>query len=106
MVSGCLPLDILGGIITLIPKSKIAPNLLPNEYFKLIRPITLLDCDGQLIMSVLAGRLSEALDSVIDFSQGAFLKNRSIQDIVIAMLDAQSYAEISNLPGAILGLDW
>lgn len=109
MAGGDLSYSMLGGLITLLPKgtqSNNAENIPHTDFFKKLRPITLIDCDVKLIMSVVASKLTKALNPIIGPEQSAFLPDRSIFDVVITMLEVQAYAEHTNYPSFILGLDW
>ena len=101
-----VPSSMLLGLISLVPKGDINTSLDFQTYFKQFRPITLLDCDSKIILLAFAMRLSTALPDIIGPEQSAFLPNRSIMDIIITVLDAQSYAEMVDSVGVLLGLDW
>lgn len=75
--NGVINKGLKNAFITLIPKGE-GPTELSH-----FRPICLVGCVYKLLAKVLAGRLKEALPEIIGDSQGAFLKNRQILDVVL-----------------------
>ena len=69
--------ELLQGVICLLSKPGQSQEELSGY-----RPITLLNCDVKLIMSILSGRLQLPLDYLIDLGQSAFLRGRDISDNV------------------------
>ena len=69
--------QLLDGVICLLAKPGQSQEELSGY-----RPITLLNCDVKLIMSILSGRLQLPLDYLIDIVQSAFLRERDISDNV------------------------
>ena len=88
------------GILCLIPKP--GQGLCELTFF---RPITLLNCDAKLVMSVMANRLQRPLDYVIDITQSAFLRGRDISDNVRYHLGLSARLRELGLPGWLLHSD-
>ena len=63
--------------ICLIPKKEDALTV------RNFRPISLINCSFKLITKLLADRLALVMDSLIDFSQTAYIKDRLILDNVV-----------------------
>lgn len=63
--------------IILIPK--IAEALTIQQH----RPVSLINCSFKIISKIIANRLVAVLDSLIDTSQRAFIKGRSIFDNIV-----------------------
>lgn len=69
-----LPPTMTQGLIALIPKPKKDVLLIDNW-----RPICLLNNDYKILALLLAKRIREVLDSIIDEAQSGFMRNRQIQ---------------------------
>jgi len=63
--------------ITLLPKKDDA--IIVRNF----RPISLINCSYKLITKLLAYRISNVMDSIIDLSQTAYIKGRFILDNVV-----------------------
>jgi len=61
------------GVITLIPKPGKDPLLVTN-----FRPITLLNCDYEILSKVINNRLCSLLPKLIKNDQTGFIKGRNI----------------------------
>uniref|UniRef100_A0A096MC09 Reverse transcriptase domain-containing protein n=1 Tax=Poecilia formosa TaxID=48698 RepID=A0A096MC09_POEFO len=81
-VRGTLPATLTQGLTTLIPKPKKYILLLDNW-----RPICLLNNDYKILALVLAKRLKNALQDIIDESQSGFMKGRHISNNIRLILD-------------------
>ena len=73
--------------VTLIPK----PNVLSIDNW---RPISLLNNDYKIIALILARRLKEVIDKVIDEKHSGFLRGRHISNNVILVLDVLDYSDL------------
>jgi exonuclease III len=99
MHEGRLPNSMQNGIITLIPKNG-DHTLLSNW-----RPITLLNTDYKLITKCLAGRIISVLPDLITSDQSFCVPNRTIHTNLHLIRDAIEYANMHNLPLAVISLD-
>ena len=70
------------------------------------RPLSLTNCDYKILTFVFAKRLGNVLDSIINFDQVAYLKERYIGTSIRNILDLYEYCESSNSPGALLLMDF
>jgi Reverse transcriptase (RNA-dependent DNA polymerase) len=61
----------------LIPKA--SENITIDKF----RPISLINCSLKIITKFLANRLSSVIDTLIDFSQIIFIKDKNIHDNII-----------------------
>ena len=89
------------GLITCLPKSGKAPNLLKNW-----RPFSLLNTTYKIISSVLTTRLQKVLNRIISPEQKGFLEGRSISDCTRLMYDVIFSCEHNNIGGLILLVDF
>ena len=89
------------GLITCIPKSGKARNLIKNW-----RPITLLNTTYKLISSCLTNRLRPLLCRIISKEQKGFLENRSIADCTRLMYDLIFECQLKEISGLILLIDF
>ena len=89
------------GLITCIPKSGKARNLIKNW-----RPITLLNTTYKLISSCLTNRLRPLLCRIISKEQKGFLENRSIADCTRLMYDLIFECQFKKINGLILLIDF
>ena len=74
----------------------------PDSY----RPITLLNCDVKLVAKVMMLRMGNALDTVIDGTQTAFVPGRWIGDNVLFHLEELEYVQATQAAACIVGLDY
>ena len=91
---------LLMGIICLLHKPG-KPAAEVSSY----RPITLLNCDVKLVMLVMANRLQQPLDYLIDITQSAFLRGRDICDNTRFNLGLGARLVELGLPGWLLHTD-
>jgi len=70
------------------------------------RPITLLNGDYKLLMSILAKRLNAAMDRLVGEMQTGFISGRFIGDNVIFLRDYLAWCKEHNLDQAIIFLDF
>ena len=89
------------GLIALIPKPKKDVLLIDNW-----RPICLLNNDYKILALLLAKRIREVLDSIIDEAQSGFMRNRHISDNVRLVLDLLDYSDLITDHIFILFLDF
>ena len=92
--------ELLQGVICLLAKPGQSAEELSGY-----RPITLLNCDVKLIMSILSGRLQLPLDYLIDLAQSAFLRGRDISDNVRFHLHLAARIEELGVPAWLLLVD-
>lgn len=86
---GKLPPSLNQGLITLIPKSKKDLLFIVNW-----RPICLLNNDYKILACIFAERFKTVLDSIIDQTQSAFMKNRHISNDIRLVLDVLDYSPL------------
>ena len=89
------------GVITCLPKQNKDRQLLKNW-----RPITLLNTDYKIASTVLATRMKNVLPNIIHENQKGFLKGRFIGENTRLVYDLLSYANVKNIPGLTLLLDF
>ena len=89
------------GLITCLPKSGKARNLLKNW-----RPISLLNTSYKIISSCITNRLRPILCRIISPEQKGFLENRSIADCTRLMYDVIFECQIKEINGIILLIDF
>ena len=70
------------------------------------RPISLLNVDYKIIARILALRLQKILPKIINTDQQGFIKNRFIGNNIRQIQDIIDYAELLNIDGVILFLDF
>jgi exonuclease III len=92
--------ELLEGVICLLAKPGQSQEELSGY-----RPITLLNCDIKLVMSIHSGRLQLPLDYLIDIGQSAFLRERDISDNVRFHLHLAARIAELGLPGWLLLID-
>lgn len=90
------------GLVILLYKEGGKPRDDPDSY----RPITLLNCDVKLVAKVLVLRMGQALDTVIDITQTAFVPGRWIGDNVLFHLEELDYVQATQSSACIVGLDY
>jgi exonuclease III len=91
---------LLSGVICLLFKPGKA-----REELESYRPITLLNADAKLIMSIIANRLQVPLDYLIDIGQGAFIHGRDISHNVRYHLALAARFRDLGLPGWLMHSD-
>ena len=89
------------GMITCIPKSGKARNLLQNW-----RPISLLNTSYKLISLCITNRLRKVLNRIISPEQKGFLEGRTISDCTRIMFDIIHSCQTKNIDGLILLVDF
>ena len=87
------------GLVVLIYKEGGKPRDDPDSY----RPITLLNCDVKLVAKVMVLRMGNALDTVIDGTQTAFVPGRWIGDNVLFHLEELEYVQATQAAACIVG---
>lgn len=70
------------------------------------RPICLLNNDYKIIALILAKRIKEVLDTIIDETQSGFMRNRHISNNIRLVLDILDYSELIFDESLILFLDF
>ena len=90
------------GLIVLIYKEGGKDRADPDSY----RPITLLNTDVKLVAKVMVQRMGQALDSVVDPTQSAFVPGRWIGDNVLHHLEEIEYVQSAQVPACLVGLDF
>ena len=98
---GILPPTLTQGLITLIPKPKKDHLLIDNW-----RPISLLNTDYKVFASVLAKRLKNVLDPIIDETQSGFMRKRHISNNIRLVLDLIDYSSLCSDDSLIFFLDF
>ncbi|KAL3681925.1 hypothetical protein R1sor_024881 [Riccia sorocarpa] len=87
------------GIIKLILKEG------DSQLVKNWRPLMLLNVDYRLISKLMANRMREIMDSVVDKQQNGFIQGRRIADSVLNFLTCQEWAEKSKQPAIFVKLE-
>jgi hypothetical protein len=82
-----LPKSFLSYFVALIPK--VRPPLGLTDF----RPISLLGCLYKLVAKVLAARLGKVMDSIVNSTQSAFIKGRSLVDGVVVVNEVLDLAK-------------
>lgn len=98
-VSGTLPFSQRGALISLIFKK--GDRLLHKNW----RPISLLNVDYKLCARALAGRLLKVIHHVVAADQTCGVPHRFIGENVALLRDVVHYANVADLPVAVLSLD-
>lgn len=96
-----LPPTMTQGVITLIPKPNKDKECLENW-----RPITLLNNDYKILASILARRIKDVLNSIIDESQSGFMEKRHITNNIRLVLDLLDYEDLIPNDSFLLFLDF
>ena len=89
------------GLISLIPKKDR-----DLKFVKSWRPIVLLDADFKVLSKVLANRVKTTLNEIIHNDQTGFVKSRLITENLRKFLDVIEYAEVNNVPGVLVSIDF
>jgi exonuclease III len=100
VITGKMPSSHLETVISLLPKE--GKNL---KEIKNWRPIALSNCDAKIITKALAMRMSGVLDSVIDPSQTAYVKGRSVMDNIRSNLFLKKYCKDNKIDACLTSLD-
>lgn len=87
-------------LVTLIPKVGEATNM------KQFRPISLLNCSFKVFSKLLANRISNVSQRIVNHSQSAFIKGRYILESVVVANEIVHSIHKSGEPGIILKLDF
>jgi len=96
-----LPSSLTQGLITLIPKPNKDPLFIDNW-----RPICLLNNDYKIMALVLAKRIKDVLDGIIDETQSGFMKNRHISNNLRLVFDILDYSDLIQDDSFMLLLDF
>lgn len=99
--NGSLPPSLTQGLITLIPKPKKDPLFIDNW-----RPISLLNTDYKIFASIIAKRLKNVLDPIIDEVQSGFMRKRHISNNIRLVLDIIDYSFLCPDDSFIFFLDF
>jgi len=97
---GHLPKGINTSYIALIPK------VVGSSYFNDYRPISLLNGLFKIIAKILATRLKEVMQSVVNPSQSAFIASRNILDSVLIANEILDSMKSRSYQGFLLKLDF
>ncbi len=90
------------GVISLIHKGKGLPRDLLSSY----RPLTLLNCDYNIVTKAIANRLQQQLDWLVDDMQTAFIRGRRICHNVLHHLGLAQHMASSGQACALVILDF
>ena len=97
--SGSLPHSFRRAIITLLPKKGDLADI--SNW----RPVSLLNTDYQIFAKLLAGRLKQCIGCVVDKDQSYCVPGRSLYHNINLIRDVIFFANVENIPLAILNLD-
>ena len=97
--SGTLPYSFKRAIITLLPKKGDLADI--SNW----RPVSLLNTDYKIFAKLLASRLKFCIGHVIARDQSYCVPGRSIYDNINLIRDIMFYANVENIPLAVLNLD-
>ena len=78
----------------------------PQQFLKIWRQISLLNCDYKIAAKAIVTRIKGVLPDIINNNQTGFLKGRSIGKNVRLLNSVISYTELKNIPGLLLFLDF
>ena len=95
-----LPSSNRESVITLLPKEGKNLNEIKNW-----RPITLSNCDSKLVTKALSNRVSKTLESIMDPSQTAYVRGRSVMDNLRANFYYKEQCKKKNTNAALISLD-
>ena len=88
-------------IITLIEKRDKDKRYLSNW-----RPISLINVDVKMGSKAISKRLENVLPSIIHYNQCAYIKGRTIFDVVRTVDDIMEFSERYNLEGRMICIDF
>ena len=100
METGTLAPSHVESIITLLPKE--GKN---KEDIKNWRPITLSNCDSKIITKAMSNKMAKVLNSIIDQSQTAYIKGRSVSDNLRANFFVKDGSKKNNISSLLISLD-
>ena len=99
--SGQLSVTQRQGIITCIPKGDK-----PRQFLKNWRPITLLNTSYKIASGVIAHRIKQHLETLIDPDQTGFVLGRYIGENSLILYDLMKMTEDKNIQGLLLFIDF
>ncbi len=70
------------------------------------RPLTLLNTDYKILAKVLAARLQDVVDEIIEADQSGYIKNRYIGDNIRTISDILEYSKLVEMSRVIALLDF
>ena len=97
--SGSLPHSFRRAIITLLPKKGDLADI--SNWW----PVSLLNTDYKIFAKLLAGRLKQCIGCVVDKDQSYCVPGRSLYHNINLIRDVIFFANVENIPLAILNLD-
>jgi exonuclease III len=100
LITGKMPRSHLESTITLLPKDGKDPMEIKNW-----RPITLTNCDAKIITKALSIKMAKVLDAIIDPSQTAYVKGRSVADNLRTNFFFKKYCQANNEDSVLISLD-
>ncbi len=98
--TGILPPSHLESALSLLPKEGKNLNEIKNW-----RPITLSNCDSKIITKALATRMANHLNEIIDPSQTAYVRGRSVMDNIRSNFFIKNLCKSKNIDGLLISLD-
>ena len=93
--------SVIEGTITCIPKTGKERNLLQNW-----RPLTLLNSTYKFFSSIIAKRIKNTLEFIINPDQTGFISNRFIGENTRLLLDTLQYCEANSVRGLMIIVDY
>jgi hypothetical protein len=98
--TGSLSSSHLESVITLLPKEGKDTMDIKNW-----RPITISNCDSNIIAKALSQKTAKVLESFIDPSQTAYVPGRSVADNLRSNFYYKNYCSKNNLEAVLISLD-